>query len=59
MTFFILYCALPVPDPSKLKELPGLDAGDTCLEDSVIRRIVKCVNYSYDMEPFVKDIATR
>jgi hypothetical protein len=46
----------PIPDPSKFKELPGLDAGDACLEDSVIRRIVKCVNYSYDMEPFVKDM---
>ena len=54
-SFFILY-QLPVPDPSKFKELPGLDAGDTCLEDSVIRRLVKCVNYSYDMEPFVKDM---
>jgi len=55
MTFFILY-QLPVPDPSKFKQLPGLDTGDTCLEDSVIRRLVKCVNYSYDMEPFVKDM---
>jgi len=54
-SFFILY-QLPVPDPSKFKELPGLDVGDACLEDSVIRRIVKCVNYSYDMEPFVKDM---
>jgi len=53
--FFILY-QLPVPDPSKFKELPGLDAGDSCLENSVIRRLVKCVNYSYDMEPFVKDM---
>ncbi len=55
MNFFVVY-QLPVPDPSKFKELPGLDTGDTCLEDSVIRRLVKCVNYSYDMEPFVKDM---
>ncbi len=55
LNFFILY-QLPVPDPSKFKQLPGLDTGDTCLEDSVIRRLVKCVNYSYDMEPFVKDM---
>jgi len=54
-SFFILY-QLPVPAPSKFKELPGLDTGDSCLEDSVIRRLVKCVNYSYDMEPFVKDM---
>jgi len=46
----------PVPNPSKFKQLPGLDSGDTCLEDSVIHRLVKCVNYSYDMEPFVKDM---
>ncbi len=55
LNFFILY-QLPVPDPSKFKELPGLDTGDSCLEDSVIRRLVKCVNYSYDMEPVVKDM---
>jgi len=55
MNFFVIY-QLPVPDPSKFKQLPGLDTGDTCLEDSVIRRLVKCVNYSYDMESFVKDM---
>lgn len=55
MNFFILY-QLPVPDPAKFKELPGIDDSDSCLEDSVIRRLVKCVNYSYDMEPFVKDM---
>jgi hypothetical protein len=53
---FFIFKQLPVTNPSKFKELPGLDTGDTCLEDSVIRRIVKCVNYSYDMEPFVKDL---
>ncbi|WP_367363502.1 hypothetical protein [Mesotoga sp.] len=55
VNFYILY-QFPVPDSSKFRELPGLDTGDTCLEDSVIRRLVKCVNYSYDMEPFVKDM---
>lgn len=47
---------LPVPDPDKFKKLPGIDEGDSCLEESVIRRLVKCVNYSYDMEPFVKEM---
>jgi len=55
VNFYILY-QFPVPDSSKFRELPGLDTGDSCLEDSVIRRLVKCVNYSYDMEPFVKDM---
>ncbi|MCD6450083.1 MAG: hypothetical protein J7L34_06220 [Thermotogaceae bacterium] len=55
MNFFILY-QLPVPNPSKFKNLPGINEGDSCLEDSVIRKLVKCVNYSYDMEPFVKDM---
>ncbi len=55
MCYFILY-QLPVPNPVKFKELPALDEGYKCLEESVIRRLVKCVNYSYDMEPFVKDM---
>lgn len=56
LNFFYFY-QFPHPIPGILKEFKGLNENEETLEDSVRKIVINLLNYSYDMEDFIKDLS--
>jgi len=50
-----IFNQLPILPPEQHKQTPGIE-GDATIEKSINKILINLTNYSYDLEPFVKDL---